>query len=107
MINKMFFFKTDDQLNLIAKHNLNCVSEVGPTTYITQITEDSIQILLLVAKKNGHILQKWTLVDGVCVSISINEPDETTIDCDSGSFDDNITCSNDNHLKCFLCERNK
>ena len=108
---KMFFFKTDYQRDLIAKHNLKCDSEVGPTTYLTQITDDeSIQILLLVVKKNGHILQKWSLVDGVCVSISNNPPDETIVDCDSGDLEEGVTCadiSKDNNIKCYLCEKSK
>ena len=107
-MNKRFYFTTNDKQELLAKYNLKCNFELGSTTYITQITnDDSIQILLLVVKKNGSILQKWSLVYGVCVSSSINEPSEATVDCDSGDFKTYTDISNDNNLKCFLCEKNK
>ena len=107
---KTFFFKTDEQRYLIAKHNLKCDFEVGTKTYFTKITNDDSIILLLVDKNNGTILQKWSLVNDVCVSSLIYESGETTVDCDSIDFEEGVTCadiSKDNRIKCFLCEKNK
>jgi hypothetical protein len=107
---KMFFFKTDEQRELIAKHKLECDYEVGTTTYFTQITEDSTHIFLLALKDTGAILQKWTFANDVCVFVSkpTNKGESNEVDCNSASFEDGITCtdiSNDNNLKCFLCEK--
>ena len=102
---KTFFFKTEDQLNFMSKHKLECDYEVGTTTYFVQITEGSSHIFLFVLRKNEVILQKWTFENDVCLFVSKPNKDESNeVDCD---FEDCADICNNNNIKCFLCEKNK
>ena len=103
---KTLFFKTDDQLNFISKHKLECDCEVGTTTYFVQIIEDTSKIFMLVSKKDDVILKKWIFENDMCLFfLKPNKDESNEVDCYLEDGMDCVDICNNNNINCFLCEK--
>jgi hypothetical protein len=113
---KHFYFKPEEQKMIISSYMLECISDIGPTTYIIKVDDDSnidLCLIILTYKDNGTIMQKWACLkdtNGKWTSVSTYKNykliDNVVVYCDTTEYD-GVSCfeiSDDNNIKCFLCE---
>ena len=105
---KQFFFRCDEQQNLIRELNLTCKREIGLTTYMYKISEDEEThfIIILSLRDDGTIIQKWHCVPDVAPTVMYENTsiESNQIECPGpGAECDDIM--DENNIKCYLCEQ--
>ena len=102
-MHKHFFFRCEEQQDLIRTLKLPCKYETGPNTYMCKISEsDDSSIIVLTLRDDGTILQKW-----YCVTDAepITTYENTTVELypiECNICDDIL---DDRNIKCYLCEK--